>query len=212
MKFDWSGNPRELNDLPKAQRKAAKRFALQHGFGHWQFWVGVLLCALGGGGGTALGRALEPSIVGGAIGGGIGGFVGGFLLWQLLSPVLRPYYERYLTAIGHCRSCGYDLRGSPSGVCPECGAPNRDLDLFSGSEFPGNGVLHFTAADAWYTASDAERVSALNEAYTQWRAAMHRRGRPVAVYVRDAEGNPIMGQVDRQRRVHFSADDVEAGS
>ena len=23
---------------------------------------------------------------------------------------------------GHCRRCGYDLRGNVSGVCPECGA------------------------------------------------------------------------------------------
>ncbi|HEY8751892.1 MAG TPA: hypothetical protein VIM11_28175 [Tepidisphaeraceae bacterium] len=24
---------------------------------------------------------------------------------------------------GHCRSCGYDLRGNASGTCPECGTP-----------------------------------------------------------------------------------------
>lgn len=24
--------------------------------------------------------------------------------------------------LGHCRKCGYDLRGNESGVCPECGA------------------------------------------------------------------------------------------
>lgn len=23
---------------------------------------------------------------------------------------------------GHCRSCGYDLTGNVSGVCPECGS------------------------------------------------------------------------------------------
>lgn len=26
---------------------------------------------------------------------------------------------------GHCPACGYDLRGTPSGVCPECGVNTK---------------------------------------------------------------------------------------
>ena len=37
-------------------------------------------------------------------------------LWAILR--LRSQRERFLP--GHCRSCGYDLRGS-DGKCPECG-------------------------------------------------------------------------------------------
>jgi hypothetical protein len=34
--------------------------------------------------------------------------------------VRRRRWRRWQAA-GRCRSCGYDLRGSASGVCPECG-------------------------------------------------------------------------------------------
>ena len=35
-----------------------------------------------------------------------------------------PYYERQQRrAKGFCATCGYDLKGNVSGVCPECGAP-----------------------------------------------------------------------------------------
>ena len=29
---------------------------------------------------------------------------------------------------GHCRTCGYDLTGNESGVCPECGTPNESVE------------------------------------------------------------------------------------
>ena len=34
--------------------------------------------------------------------------------------ILPPW--RHLPLPGHCRRCGYDLRGNVSGVCPECGS------------------------------------------------------------------------------------------
>ena len=122
-----------------------------------------------------------------------------------------------VTVVGHrskryCHRCRYDLVGTlVAGIkrCPECGTTN--LDLVSGARPSGAGVLHVTAPDAWFVASEAERTAALNEAYTQWRT-IFRRERPLAVYVLDAEGKPIMGQVGRRQVVHFSGDGVEEGS
>ena len=42
-----------------------------------------------------------------------------FGLWPVIA-LTRHIKRRYFTH-GICRKCGYDLRGSPSGVCPECG-------------------------------------------------------------------------------------------
>ena len=42
-----------------------------------------------------------------------------FGLWPTIS-LTRHIKRRYFTP-GICRKCGYDLQGSPSGVCPECG-------------------------------------------------------------------------------------------
>ncbi len=42
-----------------------------------------------------------------------------FGAWPAVALVLHIKH-RYFT-VGICRKCGYDLRGSPSGVCPECG-------------------------------------------------------------------------------------------
>jgi hypothetical protein len=39
------------------------------------------------------------------------GMTGGVLWWKL--PQMYPR--------GHCAACGYDLAGSSSGKCPECG-------------------------------------------------------------------------------------------
>ncbi len=37
----------------------------------------------------------------------------GFLFWS---------DHRKRTRVGHCTTCGYDLKGNTSGTCPECGA------------------------------------------------------------------------------------------
>jgi hypothetical protein len=42
-----------------------------------------------------------------------------FGTWPAVA-LTRHIKRRYFTD-GVCRSCGYDLRGSPSGICPECG-------------------------------------------------------------------------------------------
>jgi len=52
-----------------------------------------------------------------------------FVSWAVLAalclwPVaaLAMFVRRRLRRLpGHCQRCGYDLRASPSGVCPECG-------------------------------------------------------------------------------------------
>jgi DNA-directed RNA polymerase subunit RPC12/RpoP len=40
--------------------------------------------------------------------------------------------RRHRFQAGHCRSCGYDLRGLPSNVCPECGFRFDNADLTGG--------------------------------------------------------------------------------
>ena len=49
-----------------------------------------------------------------------------FGIWPTLA-LGRHIKRRYFSA-GICRKCGYDLRGSPSGVCPECGRSAHQPD------------------------------------------------------------------------------------
>ncbi len=42
-----------------------------------------------------------------------------FGTWSAIA--LKHHIKRRYFTEGICRKCGYDLRGSPSGVCPECG-------------------------------------------------------------------------------------------
>ena len=42
-----------------------------------------------------------------------------FGFWPVTS--LALWLRRRHFNVGHCCSCGYDLRGSPCGTCPECG-------------------------------------------------------------------------------------------
>jgi hypothetical protein len=48
-------------------------------------------------------------------------------LWMPAAPVLLILaviaFIRWRIRPGHCRGCGYDLRGTPGPVCPECGRP-----------------------------------------------------------------------------------------
>jgi hypothetical protein len=41
-------------------------------------------------------------------------------------PAILLRFRRRAVAVGCCRGCGYDLRGSPSGICPECGVRRED--------------------------------------------------------------------------------------
>lgn len=51
-------------------------------------------------------------------------------LWTILVVIGVPtaflWYRDRRRPKGHCRSCGYDLTGNVSGVCPECGTDAWD--------------------------------------------------------------------------------------
>jgi Bacterial SH3 domain len=65
------------------------------------------------------------------------------------------------------------------------------IELFSGAEDMGDGIVYVTATRAWLSATIDEQSSSLNTVYNLWRAA-DESGLPVAVYVRDAQGNIVM--------------------
>ncbi len=46
-----------------------------------------------------------------------------FALWPAIA-FTRHIKRRYFSP-GICRKCGYDLRGTPSGICPECGRSSK---------------------------------------------------------------------------------------
>lgn len=51
----------------------------------------------------------------------------GIALWLLVAGPLAFIRWRRRRRIGHCATCGYDLRGATHERCPECGAPIADV-------------------------------------------------------------------------------------
>ena len=194
MKFYWSGNLPELEGLSKRHRKAARDFAWGYRGRHWQFWLGLLLWVLC----IGLGRAVSQAVLGFPVAGvAIGTGIGWFLHHQLSMRALERYYRRYLDFIDHCPSCGYDLKRSSSGVCPECGTSHThdtpEIEMLLDAEEIGPGVLRFIATDAWLAASWDERFAALNRSYVQWEDAADNK-RPRAICVRDTSGQVLWWQ------------------
>lgn len=65
---------------------------------------------------------------GGAFAGWLGGVaaflppcVAGLVMWWIEGHRVERYLWREFEGV--CRSCGYELNGNTSGVCPECGTP-----------------------------------------------------------------------------------------
>ena len=54
-------------------------------------------------------------------------------IWLLVLMAAIPtailWYRDRRPPKGHCQTCGYDLTGNVTGVCPECGAPTRGRPL-----------------------------------------------------------------------------------
>lgn len=42
-------------------------------------------------------------------------------LWLVALPTIFLFWHDCRVPPGHCQTCGYDLTGNTSGVCPECG-------------------------------------------------------------------------------------------
>lgn len=119
-----------------ADMTAGWRFALRRLAGQWSTWL-VGLLALGGVVALTtpltltilhlpLVRQFAGGIPGAVLGGLVGGALGGLLpmvVLYLLRKRLRAALREHLAtiAIPTCIRCGYDLRGSTSGKCPECG-------------------------------------------------------------------------------------------
>ena len=63
-------------------------------------------------------------------------------LWLILAAVSAPtaflWYRDRRQPKGHCPSCGYDLTGNVSGVCPECGTNARSENAEDSDEKEAN--------------------------------------------------------------------------
>jgi hypothetical protein len=53
----------------------------------------------------------------------------------------------------HCRTCGYDLTGNVSGICPECGTPVPTSDGSDPKRAPQGSATHRTGRRRWRTTS-----------------------------------------------------------
>lgn len=60
------------------------------------------------------------TVTAGAFGGSVFVLVGGLALGGIACAIFH-FHPFPKAAPGHCRNCGYDLRGNESGRCPECG-------------------------------------------------------------------------------------------
>jgi hypothetical protein len=113
----------ELEALPEEQRPRVLRECISESTWSRRGWLSFLLSSLGGGCGAFL-AVMIAGLGGGmlwliVIVAGVGGAFGGALSERVMKPEVR---RRINARLGRCcGSCGYDLTGNVSGVCPECG-------------------------------------------------------------------------------------------
>ena len=67
------------------------------------------------------------------------------------------------------------------------------VELFTGAENLGDGIIQVTATDVWLNASVSDRESNLNTIYKLWEAA-DGTGLPIAVYVVNKNGDMKMAK------------------
>jgi hypothetical protein len=76
-----------------------------------------------------LSRSIAPAELerfAGLLGMMAGAVLGGLLLAQVTANLVVKELRKVIPTL--CSQCGYDLRGSPSGYCSECGSPVKKLN------------------------------------------------------------------------------------
>ena len=58
-------------------------------------------------------------------------FAAALAAWTQMQRRWRREHRQILAALGKCGSCGYDLYGNVSGLCPECGCRRQGKETVS---------------------------------------------------------------------------------
>jgi hypothetical protein len=117
----WPYSDRRLESLPPRERRRIIQRINGKAFRHWQVWLSYIASFV-----AMLGvnhliiRCHYPLWVESpAVGLAGGGFL--WIAWRVQASRAACYLWAELDSA--CLSCGYDLTGNSSGVCPECGVP-----------------------------------------------------------------------------------------
>jgi predicted RNA-binding Zn-ribbon protein involved in translation (DUF1610 family) len=117
----WPYSDPRLQSLPRKERHRIIQRINGKAFRHWQVWLSFVACyfAMLSVNQLIMGCHYPLWVEGPAV-----GLVSGGFMW-LAYRVQVPRAARYLWAEldSACLSCGYDLTGNSSGICPECGVP-----------------------------------------------------------------------------------------
>jgi hypothetical protein len=115
----WPYSDPRLESLPRQEQRQIIQRVNGKSFRHWQVWLTSLACivAMFWVNFVIIGGHYPLWVEGPAV-----GLVSGGIMW-LAHRVHASRAATYLWAEldAACLSCGYDLTGNTSGVCPECG-------------------------------------------------------------------------------------------